>query len=83
MVEGKPVRLDFDPTNAARGHKDQTEQRQTLAYVYLRDGTFLNAEIIRQGYGFALTRYPFRYMEQFRRLEREARESRRGLWKTQ
>jgi len=26
---------------------------RTLAYVYLEDGTFLNAEIIKKGYGFA------------------------------
>jgi hypothetical protein len=37
------------------------------------DGTLLDAEIIRQGYGFALTRYTFSRMEEFRRLEREAR----------
>src|SRR5919108_4268122 len=35
---------------------------------------FVNAEIIRQGYGFALTRYPFK--EEFSRLEREARQER-------
>jgi micrococcal nuclease len=81
MVEGKSVRLEFDPANARANHKDNTEQKRTLAYLYLRDGTFLNAEIIRQGYGFALTRYPFKYMEEFRRLEREAREQGRGLWK--
>jgi endonuclease YncB( thermonuclease family) len=46
----------------------------------LEDGTLLNAEIIRQGYGHALTRYPFSRMEEFRRLEREAREQGRGLW---
>ena len=40
----------------------------------------LNAEIIRQGYGFAYTVFPFRMMEQFRALEREAREAGRGLW---
>lgn len=53
-----------------------------LAYVYLLDGTFVNAEIIRQGYGHAYTKYPFRqdYMDQFRQLEVEARESHRGLW---
>jgi hypothetical protein len=28
----------------------------------------LNAEIIRQGYGFAYTQFPFRMMEQFRAL---------------
>jgi endonuclease YncB( thermonuclease family) len=45
------------------------------------DGTFLNAEIIKQGYGFAETRFPFKYLEDFRRYEKEARENRRGLWK--
>jgi len=52
-----------------------------LAYVYLIDGTFLNAEIIKQGYGFAYTRYPFKFMEELRLYEREAREKKRGLWK--
>jgi micrococcal nuclease len=80
MVEGKRVRLEFDQANAARGHKDSTPQKRTLAYVFLEDGTLLNAEIIKQGYGFALSRYPFARMEEFRRLEREAREQRRGLW---
>ena len=49
-----------------------------MAYVYLLDGAFLNAEIIKQGFGFAYTKYPFEYMEEFRRYEREARESKRG-----
>lgn len=74
LVEGRRVRLVFDPA--------QTQDRygRTLAYVYLEDGTFLNAEIIRQGYGFAYTRFPFAYLEEFRALEREARDARRGLW---
>jgi micrococcal nuclease len=80
MVEGKRVRLEYDPANAVRGHKDNTSQRRTLAYVFLEDGTLLNEEIIRQGYGHALTRYPFSRVEDFRRLEREARDRRRGLW---
>ncbi|TDI50821.1 MAG: hypothetical protein E2P01_00640 [Acidobacteria bacterium] len=49
-------------------------------YVYLADGTCLNAEIIRQGYGFAYVKYPFSRMEEYRRLERTAREEGRGLW---
>jgi micrococcal nuclease len=80
MVEGKRVRLEYDQANAANGHKDNTQQQRTLAYVFLEDGTLLNAEIIKQGYGHALTRYPFSRMEEFRHLEREAREQRRGLW---
>ena len=39
----------------------------------------VNAEIIRQGYGFALTTYPFRRLDEYRRLEREARIAGRGL----
>jgi micrococcal nuclease len=80
LVEGKRVRLDFDPANFRRGHKDGTRQRATLAYVYLDDGRLLNREIIKEGYGVALTRYPFSRIEEFRRVEVEAKEQRRGLW---
>lgn len=73
MAEGRRVRLEFDQERHDR-------YGRTLAYVYLDDGTFLNAEIIRQGYGFAYARFPFRYANDFRAFERDARENRRGLW---
>ena len=73
MVEGKPVRLEYD-------WQKRDRYGRLLAYVYLEDGTFLNAEIVKQGYGFAYTRYPFRYLDEFRGFEKEARESGRGLW---
>jgi endonuclease YncB( thermonuclease family) len=66
---GKRVRLELDPANAATGHKDNTQQKRTLAYVFLDDSTLLNAEFIKQGYGFAVSRYPFARMDQFRRLD--------------
>ena len=73
MAAGRRVRLEF--------HLERQDRYgRTLAYVYLDDGTFLNAELIRQGFGHAYTRFPFRYLEEFRALEREAREQRRGLW---
>jgi micrococcal nuclease len=78
MVEGKRVRLEYDQANAAIGHRDR--YGRILAYVYLEYGTFLNAEIVRQGYGVAYTKYPFKYADEFRKYEREAREKRRGLW---
>ena len=78
MVEGKRVRLEFDQANTKIGHKDR--YKRTLAYVFLEDGTFLNAEIVKQGYGHAYTRFPFKYLDEFRRYEREAREQGRGLW---
>ncbi len=74
IVEKKEVRLEFD-------QQRRDKYGRLLAYVYLMDGTFLNAEIIKQGYGFAYTRYPFKYLEEFRGYEREARENKRGLWK--
>jgi micrococcal nuclease len=74
MVEGKEVRLEYD-------WQKRDKYGRLLAYVFLMDGTFLNAEIIKQGYGFAYTRYPFKYLDEFRRYEREARENKRGLWK--
>jgi hypothetical protein len=45
MVKGRPVQLQLDPANASRAHK----VHNTLAYVFLEDGTLLNAEIIKQG----------------------------------
>ena len=73
LLDGKRVRLEYD-------QERQDRYGRTLAYVYLADGTFANAEIIRRGYGHAYTRFPFQHMEEFRELEREARTSRRGLW---
>lgn len=73
LLEGKRVRLEYD-------QERQDRYGRTLAYVYLTDGTFVNAEIIRRGYGHAYTRFPFRHVEAFRQFEREARNNRRGLW---
>jgi len=72
-AQGKKVRLEYDQDTKDR-------YGRTLAYVYLEGGMFLNAEIIEQGYGHAYTEFPFRLMEEFRKLEREARESGKGLW---
>ena len=57
MVEGKLVRLEFDPLSSRR-NDGKDKYSRTLAYVFLQDGTHLNAEIIRQGYGFALSSSP-------------------------
>ncbi len=74
MVLRKKVILEFD-------WEKEDKYGRLLAYVFLQDGRMLNAEIIKQGYGFAYTRFPFRYMDEFRRYEREAREKGLGLWK--
>ncbi|MEK6606910.1 MAG: thermonuclease family protein [Myxococcota bacterium] len=76
LVAGKRVRLEYD-----RERRDR--YGRTLAYVYLADGRCVNAEIIRQGFGFAYTRFPFRYRERFREHERQSRVAGLGLWAPQ
>lgn len=73
LVEGKKVRVEYD-----QERKDK--YGRTLAYIYLEDGTFVNAEIIKQGIGFAYITYPFKYLEQFYAMEREARIKEIGFW---
>ena len=73
MVEGKRVRLGYDWNRVDK-------YGRTLAYVYLEDGTFLNAEIIKQGYGHAYTRFPFKHLDEFRRYEKDAMREGKGLW---
>lgn len=51
-----------------------------LCYIYTEDGVCHNAALIREGYAHAYTRFTFQFMEEFRELEREAREQKRGLW---
>jgi micrococcal nuclease len=56
--------------------------QRLLAFVWLSDGRMLNETIVCEGFGNALTRYPFRqdYMDRFRTCERHAREQGKGLW---
>lgn len=74
LLEGKRVRLEFDA-------EKYDKYGRLLAYVFLKDGTFVNAEILKQGYASLMTIPPnLRYEDLFLRLYQEARESRRGLW---
>lgn len=79
-VAGQKIRLVLDDANAGRRHKDR--YGRTLGYVYLQDGMMLNAELVRRGFAHAYTRFPFRYLVEFRRLEQEARGRGAGLWST-
>ncbi|MBI3984072.1 thermonuclease family protein [Candidatus Microgenomates bacterium] len=75
LIADRPVRLEADWLDDNRDLYGRL-----LRYVYLPDGTLLNAAIVQQGYGFAYTHFPFTKLEQMRRLEREARAAKRGLW---
>jgi micrococcal nuclease len=52
-----------------------------LAYVWV-DDLMVNAELVRRGYAQVMTVPPnVRYQALFLRLQRDAREAGRGLWK--
>jgi micrococcal nuclease len=75
LVEGKRVKLVFD----AQKHD---KYGRLLAYVYLEDGTFVNGKIIEEGYAQVMTIAPnVKYAKTFLKLEREARQKKKGLWK--
>lgn len=84
LCEGKTCRLEYDQANAASGQRDK--YRRLLAYIFVPgDGgteVLVNAEIIRNGYGAAMTAYPYdeARKSEFLRLQREARSAKRGLW---
>lgn len=74
LVEGQTVRLEFDV-------QPRDRYGRLLAYVYV--GTLMvNAELVRLGYAQVATYPPnVRYQDLFLRLQRDAREAGRGLWK--
>jgi len=52
-------------------------------YIYRApDGLFVNAEIIRQGYGQVNAAAPFKYFAEFRQLQEFAKERKKGIWNT-
>ncbi len=53
---------------------------RTLGYLYLKDGTFVNLEIVKQGYGIAYTKFPFKYKDKFVSAEKKAKAAKLGLW---
>jgi micrococcal nuclease len=74
LIEGKRVRLEFDL-------EKHDKYGRLLAYVYLKDGVFVNAEIVKLGFASLMTIPPnVKYADLFKKLFQEARENNRGLW---
>ncbi|MFA5062694.1 MAG: thermonuclease family protein [Candidatus Omnitrophota bacterium] len=75
LVEGKRVSLEFDVNK-------YDKYDRLLAYVFLKDGTFVNAKIVEEGYASLMTYPPnVKYADLFSKLYRQARQNQRGLWK--
>jgi len=75
LLDGNNVRLEFDV-------QERDKYGRLLAYVFLEDGRFANAELVREGLATVLTIPPnVRYVDLFVRLQREARLEGRGMWR--
>lgn len=76
LVEGQTVRLERDVSETDR-------YGRLLRYVYLANGEMVNEVIIREGYALARSFPPdVKYQERLREAEREAKQKRRGLWRS-
>lgn len=75
QIGNNAVRLEADPTNTNRDRYNRL-----LRYVYTPDGRLINAEIIKQGYGFAYISFPFTKLEEFKGYQKQAQSQTLGLW---
>jgi micrococcal nuclease len=74
LLEGKRVRLEQD-------QEPKDKYGRILAHVFLRDGTLVNAEVLRAGQGFSIPHPPnLKYLSRYRRAEARAREAGLGVW---
>lgn len=74
LLQQKKVRLEFD-----REPNDRYQRR--LAYVFLKDGTFVNAEMLSQGYAYLLYVRPnVKYHSTLLAAQRAAMSGKRGIW---
>lgn len=74
LLEGKTVKLEFDVS-------PKDKYGRLLAYVYLEDGEMLNEKLLKEGYAQVATYPPnVKYVENFKELQKEARENRVGFW---
>lgn len=78
FVSGKSVILVDE--KLTQGNRDK--YKRLLRYVYLPDSvrTFVNGEMIRQGFAFSYREYPTKMMNKFNTFEDYARERNIGLW---
>lgn len=76
ILTGKNIRLESDTTQA-----DRDKYKRLLRYIYLPDGANVNLLLINEGYAHEYTYdNPYRYQQEFRQAEKEARDAKKGLW---
>jgi len=75
LLENQPVYLIPDPMQSNRD-----KYNRLLRYVFLEDGTLVNAKLVAEGYAYNYIYEPFQFMKQFDYLEKQAKENQLGLW---
>jgi micrococcal nuclease len=74
LVAGRQVRLELDV-------QERDRYGRLLAYVWIGE-TMVNAELVRRGYAQVMTIPPnVRHQELLVKLQRDARQAERGLWR--
>ena len=76
MALGKRVTVLLDTAGDQRGRYGRL-----LAYIQLSNGKILNAEIIKNGYGYAYLSYPHSEFSAYQTLMQQAIDNKTGLWK--
>ncbi len=77
LLTGKIVQLQMDK-------EKQDTYGRSLAHVYLRNGAWINAQMVREGLAHVYIFAPnFRRVSELLQAEQEARNSKRGIWKTE
>lgn len=74
LVEGKKIRIEKDVS-------ERDKYGRLLGYVYLEDGTFVNMELIKNGFAVAAPYAPdVSKANLFKEIEKEASANKLGLW---
>jgi micrococcal nuclease len=69
LIAGKEINVTI---------RNKDRYGRSVCDVYLNDGTYVNAEIVKAGYAWLFTRYS--NDDTLAQLEEDARKNKRGLW---
>lgn len=76
LLQGRTVQLRFD-------YDRRDQYGRTLAHVYLRDGSWINARMVQEGLAHLYLFAPnYKHAKELLALERQARKKEIGIWNT-
>lgn len=74
LLAGKKVWLEYDEL-------DTDDSGRIVAYVYMEDGTFLNARVLAEGYAREASALPnVKYQNALQTAQQKAKSVKKGLW---